>query len=74
MWTGNSNDVTNIVYAIGRDPDSGTRKTAFLETGVQNFVTGVTPTTVLQWEPTNASGQVNRNNPGAITGQNALAR
>jgi hypothetical protein len=69
MWTGNTNDATNIVYAIGRDPDSGTRKTTFLETGIQNFVTGVTPSTVLQYQPTNASGVVNRNNPGAITGQ-----
>jgi hypothetical protein len=68
MWTGNAAD-TNLVYAIGRDPDSGTRKTTFLETGIQNFVTGVTPTTVLQYEPTNASGVVNRSNPGAITGQ-----
>jgi hypothetical protein len=68
MWTGNTNDATNFVYATGRDPDSGTRKTTFLETGIQNFVTGVTPSTVLQYEPTNASGQVNRNNTGAITG------
>jgi hypothetical protein len=68
MWTGIGTD-TNLVYAIGRDPDSGTRKTAFLETGIQNFVTGVTPTTVLQYQPTNAAGVVNRNNPAAITGQ-----
>jgi hypothetical protein len=69
MWTGNTNDATNIVYATGRDPDSGSRKITFLETGIQNFVNGVTPTTVLQYEPTNASGVVNRANPGAITGQ-----
>jgi hypothetical protein len=69
MWTGNTNDATNIVYATGRDPDSGTRKVTFLETGIQSFLNGVTPTTVLQYEPTNASGQVNRNNTGAITGQ-----
>src|SRR5665213_930809 len=68
MWTGNANDTT-LVYPIGRDADSGTRKTTFLETGIQNFVTGVTPTTVLQYEPLNASGQVNRNNTGAITSQ-----
>jgi len=68
MWTGVTNDVTNIVYATGRDPDSGSRKITFLETGIQNFVTGVTPTTVLQYEPTNSAGQVNRNNTGAITG------
>jgi hypothetical protein len=69
MWTGNTNDATNIVFATGRDPDSGSRKITFLETGVQNFVTGVTPTTVLQYQPTNASGVVNRANPTAITGQ-----
>jgi hypothetical protein len=69
MWTGDTNDASSIVYATGRDPDSGTRKITFLETGIQNYVTGVTPSTVLQYEPINASGQVNRNNPGAITGQ-----
>jgi hypothetical protein len=69
MWTGNTNDASTIVYATGRDPDSGTRKVTFLETGIQNYVTGVTPSTVLQYEPTNASGVVNRANPGAITGQ-----
>jgi hypothetical protein len=68
MWTGNPTD-TNLVYATGRDPDSGTRKTTFLETGIQNFVTGVTPTTVLQYQPLNASGVVNRNNTGPITSQ-----
>jgi hypothetical protein len=60
MWTGNTNDASTIVYATGRDPDSGTRKVTFLETGIQNYVTGVTPSTVLQYEPTNASGVVNR--------------
>jgi hypothetical protein len=67
MWTGKPTD-TSLVYATGRDPDSGTRKVTFLETGIQNYVTGVTPSTVLQYEPTNGSGQVNRNNTGTITG------
>jgi hypothetical protein len=69
MFTGNSNDVNTIVYAIGRDPDSGTRKTAFLETGVQTFVANLNPTIVEQYQPTNASGVVNKANPGAILGQ-----
>jgi hypothetical protein len=69
LFTGNSNDVGTTVYAIGRDPDSGTRKTAFLETGVQTFVSALTPTIVLQYQPTNASGLVNKANPGAILGQ-----
>src|SRR5271157_1548875 len=69
MFTGNTNDASTIVYAIGRDPDSGTRKTALLETGVQSYISSLTPTIVLQYEPLNAGGQVNRNNPGAITSQ-----
>jgi hypothetical protein len=71
MFSGNTNDATNFVYATGRDPDSGTRKTAFLETGVQTFVSALTPAVVVQYEPTNASGQVNKGNPAAITGQTA---
>jgi hypothetical protein len=69
LFSGNSNDVNTTIYAIGRDPDSGTRKTAFLETGVQTFVSALTPAIVLQYEPTNASGVVNKANPAAITGQ-----
>ena len=69
MFTGNTNDATNLVYAIGRDPDSGTRKTAFLETGIQTFVSSLTPNLVLQYEPLNGSGVVNKANPGTITSQ-----
>jgi hypothetical protein len=71
MWTGKTNDANTLVYATGRDPDSGSRKTTFLETGIQTYINGVTPTTVVQYEPTNASGVVNRANPGTITGQTA---
>ena len=49
MWSGNPSDSNTFVYATGRDPDSGTRKTTFLETGIQNFLNGVTPTTVLHY-------------------------
>jgi hypothetical protein len=69
QFSGNSNDANTIVYAIGRDWDSGTRKTAFLETGVQSFLGSLSQTAVFQYEPTNASGVVNKANPGAITGQ-----
>jgi len=69
LFSGNPSDSNTIVYAIGRDPDSGTRKTAFLETGVQTFVSALTPAIVLQFQPTNASGLVNKANPAAILGQ-----
>src|SRR5262249_40280534 len=55
-----------LVYAIGRDADSGTRLTAFAETGIGVF-SGVT-----QWQPTNASGHViDRTGAGAgpVVGQ-----
>jgi hypothetical protein len=69
MFSSNPDDSNTIVYAIGRDPDSGTRKTAFLETGVQTFLSELTPAIVYQWQPTNGSGVVNKANPAAITGQ-----
>ncbi len=69
MFSGNPSDSNTIVYAIGRDPDSGTRKTAFLETGVQTFVSSLTPAIVVQYQPLNASGVVNKANPAAITSQ-----
>lgn len=69
LFSGVPADSNTLVFATGRDPDSGTRKTAFLETGVQSFDTALYPTTVLQYEPMNASGQVNKNNAGAITSQ-----
>jgi len=69
LFTGNPSDAATTVYAIGRDADSGTRKTGFLETGVQTFVSSLTPAFVLQYQPINAAGVVNRNNKGAITGQ-----
>src|ERR1700722_2232667 len=69
MFSGHPSDSNTIVYAIGRDPDSGTRKTAFLETGVQTFVSSLTPAIVVQYQPLNASGVVNKANPAAITSQ-----
>ena len=38
LFSGSSNDMDTIIYAIGRNPDSGTRKTAFLETSIQTFI------------------------------------
>jgi hypothetical protein len=50
FFTGNSADASKNVYAMGRDPDSGTRVTAFAETGL-----GTNPT-VLQYKATAPSG------------------
>lgn len=51
QFTGNSSDMsTNYVYGIGRDSFSGTRLTAFAETGV-----GATAT-VTQYEPQDGTG------------------
>jgi hypothetical protein len=62
--TGNHADETNVLFAIGRDPDSGSRKTAFSESGIGPF------STVVQYFPTNASGApISRSAAGPITGQ-----
>jgi len=64
LFTGVPADEASSVFAIGRDPDSGTRDTAFSESGVGPF------TTVVQYYPTNASGAViSRTAAGPITGQ-----
>jgi hypothetical protein len=52
FFTGSAADATTKVYALGRDPDSGTRVTAFAETGL-----GTNPT-VVQYKPTIVSGAV----------------
>ncbi len=73
MWTGNAGDASTIVYATGRDPDSGTRKTAFLESGVQSFASSLATVTVLQYAPSNSTGLVTAKNPGTITSQGPWA-
>lgn len=50
FFTGNTPDVATKVYAFGRDPDSGTRVTAFAEPGL-----GTNPT-VVQYKPTISGG------------------
>ncbi len=66
LFTGSVTDHTNFVFAIGRDPDSGTRKTAFAESGVGVF------TSVLQYAPTNAAGNIiSGSQAGPIVGQKA---
>ena len=55
FFTNNSADASTNVYAMGRDPDSGTRVTAFAETGL-----GTNPT-VIQYKATIDTGS------GAIT-------
>ena len=53
LWTGSTFSASGpIVYAGGRDPDSGTRGTAFAESGIGIF------TGVQQWQPINVSGGV----------------
>ena len=52
LFTGSSADQTSTVFATGRDPLSGTRLTAFAESGI-----GVAAT-VVQYQPTVASGAV----------------
>jgi len=52
LWTGASADASKVVYAGGRDPDSGTRGTTFAESGIGIF------TGVQQWQPINVSGGV----------------
>jgi len=64
LFSGNPNDETNFVFSLGRDPDSGTRKTAFSESGIGPF------STVVQYFPTNASGAViSRSAAGPVAGQ-----
>jgi len=64
LFTGSAADESTQIYAIGRDPDSGTRKTAFAESGIGVF------TAVAQYYPTNSSGAIiNRANAGPIAGQ-----
>jgi hypothetical protein len=52
LFTGNPTDETVNVYATGRDPGSGTRLTAFAETGI-----GVN-SSIVQYLPTISSGSV----------------
>ena len=64
--------VTKVVYASGRNPDSGTRITTFAETGfgVNNFVTQWKPTvsgatiTALALYPTESINGVSTSQPG----------
>jgi hypothetical protein len=69
LLSGNPSDSNTVIYAIGRDPDSGTRKTAFLETGVQQFNSFLSPAQVLQYEPLAGGNQVNRGNEAPATAQ-----
>ncbi|HSI16018.1 MAG TPA: hypothetical protein VK961_28475 [Chthoniobacter sp.] len=50
--TGNSSDEHAVIFATGRDPDSGTRITAFADSGV-----GIS-TPVLQYKPVISAGAV----------------
>ncbi|MES2569593.1 MAG: hypothetical protein V4710_06010 [Verrucomicrobiota bacterium] len=52
LFTGLAADKTRLVFATGRNPDSGTRLTAFAESGVG------AGSTVRQWKPTVSAGAV----------------
>jgi hypothetical protein len=66
LFTGNAADETSFVWATGRDPDSGTRLTAFAESGV-----GVN-STVVQYQPTISSGAVTSHVPWPQTVVNGI--
>ena len=66
FWSGLASDETNIVYAAGRDPDSGTRLSAFAETGLGANAT------VVQYHPTGASTAVSGGGSGG-SGQDSTA-
>jgi len=55
LFTNNTADETVIAYATGRDPDSGTRITAFAESGVGAL------STVKQWKPLTFSNGLGTN-------------
>ena len=72
FFTGNNADETSTVYVTGRNPDSGTRVTALLESG-----TGTALTSVVQYQPFHSgaglqgSGVVDALNPypaGTVNG------
>lgn len=66
LLTGSQSDVNSIIVATGRDPDSGTRATAFAETGVGIF------TGVKQYKPsgqtTNTATDYTKGFGGTATG------
>lgn len=62
LFTGNSADETTTVYALGRDNDSGTRLTAFAETGVGVF------TVVAQYYPYDSSANASANTTTGVVG------
>jgi hypothetical protein len=63
LFTGLSSDEGTNVYALGRNADSGTRLTAFAETGVGAF------STVQQYYPLNGSTIIKSGGATAVTGQ-----
>ena len=66
LFTGNHANAGTNVFTTGRDADSGTRKTAFAETGIG--IGGFT--SIVQYQPTNAAGNIiSRSVAGPIAGQ-----
>jgi len=66
LFTGLAADASKLVYATGRDPDSGTRLTAFAESGI-----GV-ESTVTQYQPTASSGVITALSPYAVQTVNGI--
>jgi len=63
LFTGASSDEGTSVFALGRNADSGTRLTAFAESGVGAF------STVQQYYPLNGSTVIKSGGSTTITGQ-----
>ena len=61
LFTGNSADESKLVLATGRNPDSGTRLTAFSETGIGAL------STVKQFQPQNSTGSFVKTTSDTIT-------
>jgi ABC-type phosphate transport system substrate-binding protein len=65
-FTGSASDETTQIFALGRDPDSGTRVAAFAESGVGVF------NQVVQYQPTVSSGAVTSQIPWPVTVVNGI--
>lgn len=61
IFTGNNADETKPVIALGRNPDSGTRLSAFAESGVGAL------STVKQYQPQDSTGAIVKTTTGTVS-------
>jgi hypothetical protein len=66
LFTGNAADEPTFIFATGRDPDSGTRTSAFGESGVGVF------SPVVQMEPVISGAAVTDQHPWPVTTVNGI--